>query len=104
MGQKLMQTLFFKSNLFKHHNAIHAAWFALIIATLIGWWLGNTGHSVEGGMQFATVGVIIAAFIKVWVIGFQFMELHSAPRWLRHGFDLWVIVICVVLISICTTA
>jgi hypothetical protein len=98
-----MQRSFFKVGLSKDHKAIHRTWLALIIATLIGWWLGNTGQSVEGGIQLATVGVIITALAKVWVIGFQFMGLHGAPRWLRHGFDVWVLVLGGVLISILIT-
>ena len=91
-----MQTLFLKN-----HKAIHLAWLALIIATLIGWWLGDAGHSVSGGMPLTTAGIIATAFVKVWIISSQFMELRHAPRWLRHSFDLWIVVMCVVLISIC---
>lgn len=91
-----MQTLFLKN-----HKAIHLAWLALIIATLIGWWLGDTGHSVSGGMPLATAGIIATAFVKVWIISYQFMELRHTPRWLRHSFDLWIVVMCVVLIGIC---
>lgn len=99
-----MSILSFSQQLFKQHKALHIAWLILIIATLIGWWLGNTGHNVSGGLPLATAGVIITAFIKVWVVGFQFMELRCAPRWLRHGFDLWAVVMCSVLIVICTGA
>lgn len=51
-------------------------------------------------MPLATAGVIVVAFAKVWVVAFQFMELRHAPRWLRHGFDAWIIGICSTLMVI----
>lgn len=82
-------------------NAIHLAWLALIGATLIAWWLGETIHDAQGDMRIAVAGVIATAFVKVWLVGFQFMELRHAPRWLRHGFDLWVVAIAITLVVIC---
>ena len=64
----------------------------LVIATGVGWWLGQTSQA--NTMPLATAGVIVVAFAKVWVVAFQFMELRHAPRWLRHGFDAWIIGIC----------
>lgn len=46
-------------------------------------------------------GVIVTTFVKAWVIGFQFMELKHAPRWLRHMYDAWVVGVCAVLVAIC---
>jgi cytochrome c oxidase subunit 4 len=37
----------------------------------------------------------------VWIVGFQFMELRHAPRWLRHSFDTWVTIVCATLVIIC---
>lgn len=76
------------------------AWLILVAATGIGWWLGQTGQASNQGMALATAGVIIVAFIKVWIVAFQFMELRHAPRWLRHAFDAWIIAICVALLVI----
>ena len=78
-------------------DASTVAWVILVVATAVGWWLGQTPQ----GMAFATAGVIIVAFIKVWIVGFQFMELRHAPRWLRHGFDAWIIAVSVALLVVC---
>ena len=78
-------------------NATTVAWLILMVATGVGWWLGQTPK----GMALATTGVIIVAFIKVWIVGFQFMELRHAPRWLRHGFDAWIIAVSVALLVVC---
>jgi len=86
-------------------NAVHAAtvaWLLLVMATGIGWALG---HSVRSGapeaVSVAMVGVIATAFVKVWIVGFQFMELRDAPWWLRRGFDAWVLGVGSVLVAIC---
>jgi Prokaryotic Cytochrome C oxidase subunit IV len=76
------------------------AWLVLMVATGVGWWLGQTVQGSATGVRIATAGVIVVAFIKVWIVAFQFMELRYAPRWLRHSFDAWIIAVCVALISI----
>ena len=73
----------------------------LMVGTGIAWWLGQTDRVAEQAGAAATAGVIIVAFVKVWIVGFQFMELRHAPRWLRHAFDAWIAVVCVALIVIC---
>ncbi|MCK9284917.1 MAG: cytochrome C oxidase subunit IV family protein [Rhodocyclaceae bacterium] len=77
------------------------AWGILVAATGIGWWFGHTAQIAQDGARLSIAGVIVTAFFKVWLIGFQFMELKRAPRWLRHGYDAWVIVVCVTLVCIC---
>tara|TARA_R110001599_G_scaffold353591_1_gene594111 strand:- start:4197 stop:4481 length:285 start_codon:yes stop_codon:yes gene_type:complete len=77
------------------------AWLILMVATAAGWWLGQAGQGDAQAVHLATIGVIVVAFIKVWIVGFQFMELRYAPRWLRYSFDVWLIAICVALLSIC---
>lgn len=77
------------------------AWLALVAATGIGWWLGHTAQSAQGSLRPAIAGVIVTAFVKVWIVGFQFMELKHAPRWLRHSFDAWVGLVCAILVIIC---
>lgn len=80
------------------------AWWLLVVATGLGWWLGQTGQlssqGVSRGVALATAGVVIVAFIKVWIVAFQFMELRHAPRWLRHAFDAWIVAVCVTLLVI----
>lgn len=81
-------------------NANTIAWLTLVVATGVGWWLGQTGQVGSQGMALATAGVVIVAFIKVWVVAFQFMELRYAPRWLRYVFDGWIVAVSVTLLTI----
>ena len=76
-------------------------WLLLVVATGIGWWFGQTAQSTQGNVSLAVSGVIIMAFVKIWLVGFQFMELKHAPRWLRHTFDAWCVAICAALLIIC---
>jgi hypothetical protein len=82
-------------------DATTIAWLVLVIATGLGWWLGQTDQGDMQVLSLATAGVIVVAFLKVWIVGFQFMELRHAPRWLRHAFDAWVVALCVALVVIC---
>lgn len=83
-------------------NPATLAWLVLVVATGIGWWFGHTAQSNNpGNLSLAIAGVIITAFVKTWIVGFQFMELKTAPRWLRHAFDAWTVIICVTLLIIC---
>lgn len=77
------------------------AWLILVISTGVGLWLGQAAQDNAQSARLAVAGVIIVAFIKVWIVGFEFMELKSAPRWLKHGFDAWVVAVSVALLSIC---
>lgn len=76
------------------------AWAALMIATGLSWWFGQTAQGTADYSQAAMAGVIITAFIKVWIIGYQFMELKSAPWWLRLVFNAWTILACLILLMI----
>lgn len=82
-------------------NGTNVAWLILMVATGIGWWLGHTNRSGGEGLKLATAGVIIVSFIKVWVVGFQFMELKHAPWWLKHIYNAWVLGITIALVIIC---
>ncbi|TVO63504.1 cytochrome C oxidase subunit IV family protein [Denitromonas ohlonensis] len=77
------------------------AWLLLVGSTLFGWWLGHVVHSADEYVRIATAGVLVTAFVKTWIVGFQFMELRHAPWWLRHAFHAWVLVMCVVLLILC---
>ncbi len=83
-------------SLLTQHRGMTLAWLVLVGTTCVAWSLGGTGDAAS----LAMYGVVISAFVKTWVIGFQFMELKHAPKWLRHGFDAWNIIMCSVLIAV----
>lgn len=67
------------------NNAASRAWLVLMIATGMTWWLGDSGTaaSVSGLPVFIMLGL---AFIKGFLVIYDFMELRHAPR-------LWKLVI-----------
>ncbi len=76
-------------------NPTVVAWLALMGATIVSWYLGD-GH---GTRNAATVGVIVVAFFKVYLVGRYFMELREAPRVLRLLFGGWTVVVGTVLVA-----
>ncbi len=40
-----------------------------------------------------TMAIFLMASVKIWIIGYQFMELKIAPAFLRYGFLLWLVTI-----------
>jgi hypothetical protein len=77
-----------------------AVWVALITATALSWYLGD-GH---GEAHLATVGVLVVAFFKVYLVGRYFMELGSAPRALHAIFTGWTVVMCSVTVALYLSA
>lgn len=79
---------------------LNIAWAILVVATGIGWWFGRAVQDGAALDSVALTGVIVTAFFKAWLAGFEFMELRGAPRWLRHGYDAWIVGVCAVLLWI----
>ena len=68
-------------------------WIMLILATALSW---EFGHGLGFGSHFnyATVAVVLIAFIKVRFVFLDFMELRTAPLALRLAFEGWTVVVC----------
>lgn len=47
-----------------------------------------------------TAGVLVIAAVKARFILRDFMDVRSAPAWLRHGTDAWLAVLLVVLLAL----
>ena len=76
------------------------AWLVLMAATCVSWWFGHAVQSAQGTVKLEVAGIIIAAAVKVWIVGFQFMEIKTAPRVLQFGFSAWLIAVSVALVMI----
>ena len=50
------------------------AWFLLVAVTMLAWWLADGEQEIAGG---TTTAIFLTACVKIWVIGFQFMELKA---------------------------
>ncbi|CAN5559641.1 cytochrome C oxidase subunit IV family protein [soil metagenome] len=67
-------------------------WVALSVITVISWWLG---HGPARGDLVAsvpiTVAVLTLGLLKSRLIIRYFMEVRTAPIWLRIATDAWLI-------------
>jgi cytochrome c oxidase subunit IV len=76
-------------------------WLLLSAITVLSWWLAP-GHS--GGHAVAnvpiTVAVVVLGFIKGRMIIRYFMEVRTAPRWLKATTDAWLIVLWAAILAI----
>jgi Prokaryotic Cytochrome C oxidase subunit IV len=74
-----------------------AVWMLLMAATALTWWLGaDHGADLGGGRTWVALAIPVA-FLKVYLIGSEFMEVRTAPRALRLVFGAWVMVLTVAL-------
>ena len=51
------------------------AWFVLVAVTMLAWWLAEGEQEMAGA---TTTAIFLTACVKIWVIGYQFMELKLA--------------------------
>ena len=88
---------------FSSDKANSIAWLALMVATGIAWWFGRAVQSGHDNINSEVIVIILAAAVKVWIVGFQFMEIKTAPNALKYGFTIWLMGISLVLAVISTT-
>lgn len=63
-------------------------WLGLVAITVVSWWLSPAGRHVEPSVGI-TVLVIALSAVKVRLIISNFMEVRTAPVWLRRATDAW---------------
>jgi hypothetical protein len=76
-------------------DRLTVVWLFLISATILSWAIG---HEWVADDSVATAAVIVVAFMKVRLVGLDFMELRSAPKLMRLAFEVWVLATCAALI------
>lgn len=71
---------------------ITIAWILLCALTIASWWL-SPAHSDAPAVPSLTItlAVIVVGFVKSRLIIRYFMEVGSAPRWLRLATDGWLV-------------
>jgi len=69
-------------------------WLVLSAITIVSWWLGHprSGHAFDASVPI-TVAVLAIAFVKARLIIRYFMEVRTAPSWLRLATDAWLVVL-----------
>jgi heme/copper-type cytochrome/quinol oxidase subunit 4 len=73
-----------------------AVWVLLIVATIASWILG-TDHGISNH-TYASIAILLIAFIKVRFVGLYFMELREAPAVLRGLFEAYCFMVCTAVI------
>jgi len=87
------------SALLRMNRTAVVVWTGLMIATLVSWWLGTEeGGEPGAGASVATTAVIVVTFVKVRFVGRHFMEVRDAPLALRLILDVYVVLICAMLV------
>ena len=76
------------------------AWLVLSAITVVSWWLapGHTGHAVANAP--ITAAVVLLGIVKGRIIIRYFMEVRTAPRWLKITTDAWLIVLWATILAV----
>ena len=71
------------------------AWLVLSAITIVSWCLapGHTRGTATAASVPITIAVILLGFIKGRLIIQYFMEVRTAPRWLKLFTDAWLTVL-----------
>jgi hypothetical protein len=66
-------------------------WMLLVAVTFVSWWLGAPGDSERFEVDLSvTAGVVAIAVVKIRLVFWHFMEVRTAPSWLRYNCDGWL--------------
>ncbi|WP_062897314.1 cytochrome C oxidase subunit IV family protein [Mycobacterium avium] len=78
------------------------AWIILSAITIASWWLapGHTRGGAAAASAPITVAVVLLGFIKGRMIIQYFMEVRTAPRWLKLFTDAWLTVLWAAVLAI----
>jgi hypothetical protein len=69
-------------------------WATLILATVASWYLGDD----HGARRAASVGILLLAFGKVYLVAEHFMDVRRAPLILRLLVGGWTVTITTTLV------
>ena len=76
------------------------AWIILSAITILSWWLAPAHGAPVGPSVPITIAVVLLAFIKGRMIIRYFMEVRTAPRWLKLTTDAWLTLLWVGVLAI----
>jgi len=77
------------------------AWAAASALTITSWLLGaERGHGHASASTPITIAVLTIAFIKGFCVTNEFMEVRTAPRWLKRGTTGWLVVVWAAIVAI----
>jgi hypothetical protein len=76
-------------------------WVALSAITIVSWGLATAreGTDLVSNVPI-TIGVLALALVKVRFILQDFMEVRTAPQWLRRFTDIWLVTFWTAILAI----
>ena len=81
-------------------SPLTVVWFLLTAVTFVSWWLGSAAGGDKLHLSIpVTIGVIAIAAVKTRLVFWHFMEVRSAPAWLRWNCDGWLSFLVLMLIG-----
>jgi hypothetical protein len=67
-------------------------WLFLSAVTLISWRLGAVSHAASAHENMpVSAAVLLIAAVKTRFVIRHYMEVRSAPTWLKRGCDAWLL-------------
>jgi len=76
-------------------------WMLLVAATVVSWWLGARGDGRPLQVNLAvTAGVVAIALVKIRLVVWHFMEVRTAPSWLRYNCDGWLVFLALMVLAL----
>lgn len=74
--------------------SVDYVWLTLCVITVASWWLSPArGAAAPTPSVVISIAVIVLGFIKSRLIIGYFMEVRTAPTWLRAATDTWLVVL-----------
>ena len=76
-------------------------WMLLVAVTFVSWWLGAPGEN--GRLELnppVTAGIAAIALVKIRLVLSHFMEVRTAPSWLRWNCDGWLAFVALMLFAL----
>lgn len=75
-------------------KAVTQTWLVLVAITVGSWWLAPAQYSDALRASVPITALVLAlTLIKSRLIIRQFMEVRTAPRWLKAATDGWLVVL-----------
>jgi hypothetical protein len=74
-------------------------WLLLVVVTATSWWLGQDEMGLAN-LRYASLAIIVLAFIKVRFVILDFMEVRHAPLPMRVVGEAWIVIVCAVLVTL----
>jgi hypothetical protein len=81
-------------------NRLICVWAFLTAITVASWLISRGGGAAFQVNSMITAGVLLIAAVKAQLVISYFMEVSSAPSWLKRTTSTWVVVLLVLLLAI----